>query len=48
MLDSDLVLQRDAIAAFASVHVRHPERVLQGSVDWLPRMVLIDQGTAAE
>jgi validoxylamine A glucosyltransferase len=38
MLDSDLVLQRDAIAAFASVHVRHPERVLLGSVDWLPRL----------
>lgn len=38
MLDTDLVLQPDAIALFAAAHARHPGRVLFGAVDWLPAM----------
>jgi hypothetical protein len=36
MLDTDLVLQPDAITMFAAAHARHPGRVLFGAVDWLP------------
>ncbi len=36
MLDSDLVLQPDAIAGFAAAHTRRPDTVLLGVVEWLP------------
>lgn len=36
MLDSDLVLQPDAIAGFARLHARYPDHVICGQVDWLP------------
>lgn len=36
MLDSDLVLQPDAVARFAAAHARHPRQVLLGPVEWLP------------
>lgn len=35
-LDSDLILQPDAIARFARVHTHHPRHVLLGAVEWLP------------
>ncbi|MBV9025520.1 MAG: glycosyltransferase family 2 protein [Streptomycetaceae bacterium] len=35
-LDSDLVVQTTAIAAFVDLHRRHPDTVLTGLVDWLP------------
>jgi glycosyltransferase involved in cell wall biosynthesis len=38
MLDTDLVLQPDAIAMFAAAHSHHPSQVLFGAVDWLPPM----------
>jgi validoxylamine A glucosyltransferase len=38
MLDSDLVLQPDAMHAFARVHALHPGAVLLGVVEWLPPM----------
>ena len=38
MIDTDLVLQPDALAMFAAAHARHPGRVLFGAVDWLPPM----------
>lgn len=36
MLDSDLVLQPDAMALFGAAHESHPEHVLLGLVEWLP------------
>lgn len=36
MLDSDLILQPDAMACFAAAHARHPQQVLLGLVEWLP------------
>ncbi|MGH3328950.1 MAG: glycosyltransferase family 2 protein [Streptomycetales bacterium] len=36
MLDSDLVLQPDAMARFAAAHARHRDDVLLGLVEWLP------------
>jgi glycosyltransferase involved in cell wall biosynthesis len=36
MLDSDLILQPDAMRGFAQVHARHPEVVLLAMVEWLP------------
>lgn len=36
MLDTDLVLQPDAIALLASAHAGHPDKVLYGAVEWLP------------
>lgn len=36
MLDSDLVLQPDAMARFAAAHNCHPDNVLLGLVEWLP------------
>jgi glycosyltransferase involved in cell wall biosynthesis len=36
MLDSDLVLQPDAMARFAAAHADHPGDVLLGLVEWLP------------
>ncbi|MGH3905208.1 MAG: glycosyltransferase family 2 protein [Pseudonocardiaceae bacterium] len=36
MLDSDLVLQPDAMAGFAAAHSLHPVTVLLGLVEWLP------------
>ena len=38
MLDSDLVLQPDAMALFAAAHHAHPEHVILGPVAWLPPM----------
>jgi glycosyltransferase involved in cell wall biosynthesis len=35
-LDSDLVVQTTAIAAFADLHRRWPDTVITGLVDWLP------------
>jgi glycosyltransferase involved in cell wall biosynthesis len=36
MLDTDLVLQPDAIALLAAAHAEHPGKILYGAVDWLP------------
>ncbi len=36
MLDSDLVLQPDAMARFAAAHSHHPDDILLGPVEWLP------------
>lgn len=36
MLDTDLVLQPDAVAMLESAHAEHPGRVLYGAVEWLP------------
>ncbi len=36
MLDSDLVLQPDAMACFTTAHARHPGSILLGLVEWLP------------
>jgi glycosyltransferase involved in cell wall biosynthesis len=36
MLDTDLVLQPDAIALLAASHAKHPDSVLYGAVEWLP------------
>jgi glycosyltransferase involved in cell wall biosynthesis len=36
MLDSDLILQSNALASFASIHVQYPSEVLLGLVEWLP------------
>lgn len=36
LLDSDLVVQTHAIAAFTHLHQRYPDTVLTGLVDWLP------------
>jgi glycosyltransferase involved in cell wall biosynthesis len=38
MLDTDLILQPDAIAMLGDAHARHPGKVLLGMVDWLPPM----------
>lgn len=42
MLDSDLVLQPDAIALLQAAHTRHPGAVLFGAVEWLPPMPRAD------
>jgi len=36
MLDTDLVLQPDAITLLEAAHAEHPGRVLYGAVEWLP------------
>lgn len=36
MLDTDLVLQPDAIALLEAAHAEHPGTVLCGAVEWLP------------
>lgn len=36
MLDTDLVLQPDAIALLSAAHAEHPDKVLYGAVEWLP------------
>lgn len=36
MLDTDLVLQPDAIAFLEAAHADHPGKVLYGAVEWLP------------
>jgi validoxylamine A glucosyltransferase len=38
MLDTDLVLQPEAIASFARAHSENPGCVLYGAVEWLPPM----------
>jgi glycosyltransferase involved in cell wall biosynthesis len=38
MLDSDLVLQPDALAQFADGFARHPDSVQFGPLHWLPRL----------
>jgi glycosyltransferase involved in cell wall biosynthesis len=36
MLDSDILLQQDAIAQYTQAHARHPHAVILGKVEWLP------------
>jgi len=38
MLDSDVLLQQDAIARYAQAHVQRPDSVVLGQVEWLPPM----------
>lgn len=38
MLDSDVLLQQDAIAHYTQAHTQHPEAVFLGQVEWLPPM----------
>ncbi len=38
MLDSDVLLQQDAIAHYAQAHAQHPEAIFWGQVEWLPPM----------
>ncbi|MGK4581726.1 glycosyltransferase [Kitasatospora sp. HPMI-4] len=36
LLDSDLVVQPNAMESFTALHQRHPSTVISGLVDWLP------------
>ncbi len=36
MLDSDIILQDDAISVYTKIHKQNPDQVVFGMVDWLP------------
>jgi glycosyltransferase involved in cell wall biosynthesis len=42
MLDSDLILRRNAMARFSAAHALHPGHVILGPVEWLPPLARTD------